>query len=128
MNEDIIIIDHCNLLSTKKITEEGRKNLLKFQNWIKKFIDENNISIILNGETFKSNKMTERDIKKLIKGLDIDDEKYLIKLQILHKLICAPYGIIISDDMVDWCKEIGLDPQFCAEDKATWWTCSLIKL
>lgn len=64
-------------------------------------------------------------LRIIVKELDITDEEYLRKLKILYQLMSDPHiGSIIPADMVEWCREIGLEPKFSSEDRTTWWTCT----
>lgn len=71
--------------------------------------------------------MNELDLRNLVKELEVADKDYLPKLKILYLLMGSPgIGIIIPADMVDWCREVGLNPNFNSEDRTTWWTCNYL--
>ena len=44
--DDIIIVDHMGLISQKKVTEEGRKQMKEISVWMSKFIKDNNITFV----------------------------------------------------------------------------------
>ena len=69
--------------------------------------------------------MTTQEIKQQIKNLDIDDELYIKKLDILFRLILHPrVGHIVHESIVEWCREVGLKPEASFEDGGAWWTCN----
>ena len=69
--------------------------------------------------------MNEEKLKQALNDLKFEDKYYLEKVILISQLLQEPtVGHIISKQIVDWCKEIGLKPELSTEDKTAWWTCS----
>jgi hypothetical protein len=72
----------------------------------------------------RSLKPIDRSPRSLIYDLEPDDDRYLDKLDILHKLVHNPHcGHIIPKEIANWCKSVGLCAELSTEDGGAWWTC-----
>jgi hypothetical protein len=64
--------------------------------------------------------------RKLIKDLNTKDRSYKDKLDILYQLVKYPNGChVIPNELIYWCKKVGLKPELNCDCEISWWTCSL---
>jgi len=64
---------------------------------------------------------TQKLLKKIIEELNVEDEKYIEKMELLGKLIQnTGIGFIIEKELVEWCKTVGLKPECQFQNRTSW--------